>query len=203
MGNIGQVKEILQIVWQDASKWGETFRDSKSVEIWLEDKAQQIAALYQSHSLPAQPELLTDEEIFYIPVTSKNDKPSYLNEIARIIRLIQEDTAKAQASLTASQKDAEIAELKSQLESCVNTLKERDNMLEKAEARIKELKGLTDSLQEKIETIRADQNRKIGEDLTKILLDDTIKNSISRCRTITDYVADNLIAKLQKGEDVE
>ena len=48
--------------------------------------------------------------------------------------------------------------------------------------------------------IRADQNKKIGEDLTKILLDDTIKNSISRCRTITDYVADNLIAKLQKGE---
>jgi hypothetical protein len=74
-------------------------------------------------------------------------------------------------------------------------------------ARIKELEQFQFELNHKLhETeltigqIRADQNKKIGEDLTKILLDDTIKNSISRCRTITDYVADNLIAKLQKGE---
>ena len=40
---------------------------------------------------------------------------------------------------------AEIKELKSQLESCVNTLKERDNQLEKAETRIKELETKTES----------------------------------------------------------
>ena len=41
--------------------------------------------------------------------------------------------------LKCHQSEAADKELKSQLESCVNTLKERDNQLEKAETRIKEL----------------------------------------------------------------
>jgi len=43
---IEQVKKILKLVWQDASKWGESFKDLKSVDIWLEDKAKEINTLY-------------------------------------------------------------------------------------------------------------------------------------------------------------
>jgi len=41
--------------------------------------------------------------------------------------------------------------------------------------------------------IRADERKKIGEELKVMLLDNAIKNSISRVRAITDYVADNLL----------
>ena len=85
--------------------------------------------------------ILSDEEIFYIPVTSKDDKPSHLNEIARIIRLIQEDTATAQAALTASQKDAEIAQKQEDYDDVYKALQQRDNILEKAEAEIASLQA--------------------------------------------------------------
>ena len=62
--------------------------------------------------------------------------------------------------------EAEIAELKADIEE-LNILSRCNS--EVYDTRIKELKGLTDSLQEKIETIRADQNKKIGERILAII----------------------------------
>ena len=84
-----------------------------------------------------------------------------------------------------------------------STMWETERFLRKSELNIMSLDNSVELISKIIAEARADQNKKIGEDLTKILLDDTIKNSISRCRTITDYVADNLIAKLQKGDSPE
>ena len=57
---------------------------------------------------------------------------------------------------------AEIASLQADIEE-LNILSRCNS--EVYDTRIKELKGLTDSLQEKIETIRADERRKVRQDL--------------------------------------
>ena len=99
-------------------------------------------------SIPLPPdELLTDEEKINITndVCKKNN--TSWDEVWELPKLKTEliaiecykAVAKAQLLKCHQSEAAEIKELKSQLESCVNTLKERDNQLEKAETRIKEL----------------------------------------------------------------
>jgi hypothetical protein len=90
---------------------------------------------------------------------------------------------------------SESAEIEEQLTEIVCSQYTR---AEKAEAKIKELKGLTDSLQDKIETIRADQNKKIGEWLKKQEHNDFIDGTGRETYHVEVFESD--IAKLQKGE---
>ena len=121
-------------------------------------------------NVPAQPqqpvpteELLTDEEILDLgkKYCYQSTRPAIATwELCWMKEICQSQLLKCQQS-----ESAEIAELKSQLESCVNTLKERDNMLEKAEARIKELEIQTQSCGDCDKDIRADERRKVRQDL--------------------------------------
>jgi hypothetical protein len=90
---------------------------------------------------------------------------------------------------------SESAEIEEQLTEIVCSQYTR---AEKAEAKIKELKGLTDSLQDKIEAIRADQNKKIGEWLKKQEHNDFIDGTGRETYHVEVFESD--IAKLQKGE---
>ena len=112
--------------------------------------------------------LLTDEEMYDIiedAISWGILHPDFKKYHELIEAKIRETTKYILAKCHQSEA-AEIKELKSQLESCVNTLKERDNQLEKAEARIKELKidieELTILNQGNESAIRADQNKKIA-----------------------------------------
>jgi hypothetical protein len=46
MSKIEQVKEILKVVWKDASKWGTTFEGTPAVDNWLQAKSKEIDDLY-------------------------------------------------------------------------------------------------------------------------------------------------------------
>jgi hypothetical protein len=105
------------------------------------------------------------------------------------------ESLKAQLLKCHQSESAEIASLQGDIEE-LNILSRCNS--EVYEARIKELKGLTDSLQDKIEAIRADQNKKIGEWLKKQEHNDFIDGTGRETYHVEVFESD--IAKLQKGE---
>ena len=137
-------------------------------------------------STPASEGMLTSAEKMCLWATKLPEKATDREVLYGVVLNIANYRIAKATPLIEAPLRAEIAELKSQLESCVNTLKERDNQLEKAEAKIKELEKKLELTSVAEDIVRADQNRKIGEGL------DTHK---------AYYLAlVEAIAKLQKGE---
>jgi len=142
---IEQVKEILESVWRDASKWGTTFEGTPAVDNWLQVKSKEIDDLYSqwiealekqnkelhnelvrlkdNPSHPSSDLMLSDEEIESIYRQYYDAETGYAeNSKITIPKLI----AKAQLAhcepLIRAKYEAEIEELKTKIEQ-LNAMK--------------------------------------------------------------------------------